>query len=335
MKSVLFSIALLIGGTLLLPSCMKEEKPHAIPEIPQKDGDFEIKSNQVHLGEDYKMYAYYSLENGPIVTGNIDKWDLAFSTDRNEMWLNGGNGNLVYATGGTNYSSVTQVPTGIKQSEWKFDYPTGLPGASALGLLSATNHIGEVLIVNVGGLINFKIQIVEANDNQYKIMAGPLEAATGTEYLLDKNQDYNNVFFSFNDGIITVEPPKKDWDILFTRYQHIYYKYNPDGSDMAYFVTGVLTNTYKTESGVDSINTYDFYSFNLDNAASYTLLPNRDIIGFDWKSVNINTSAYTVNPKKVYVIKDQKDELWKFRFVGYNDDNGKKGSPKFEYQRLK
>ncbi|WP_118949515.1 HmuY family protein [Taibaiella helva] len=324
--------AMLAAGTLT--SCMKEEKPYAIPKAPE-GGDFPVEQKQVSIGENYETQVYFSLQTGVVSTSSFKSWDVSFTTgaDKDELWMNGGKLVLVYPTGNSNYAAVTALGS-IPAQGWKYDNPSGLSGQSGLGILGGNNHLNEVLIVDDGQKNYYKLQILDISATQYKIKAGLLADAQGTSYTLDKNTDYNFTFFSFTEGIVRPEPPKKTWDILFTRYRHIYYKYNPDGSDFPYLVNGVLTNPYLVQSGGDSTKAYDFYSFNLENAKAFTLAPNRDVIGYNWKDIDINSGRYTVRPKQIYVIKDQQESLWKLHFTGFYDGDGKKGNPSFEYQRI-
>lgn len=336
MKRILPLLTAAIATTFLFSSCMKEEKPYPEPEAPVTDGEFKVLNSQVKMGEDYETQIYFSFTTGQVATSSVKSWDVSFTTgaDGNELWMNSGKPVLVYPTGNTNYAAITTKGS-IAANAWKYDSPSGLTGKSGLGILSSQNHVGEVLIVDGGENIYFKLQILEITPAQYKIKAGPLEATVGSDYTLAKDDKYNFIYFSFNNGIVTPEPPKKDWDILFTRYRTVYYKYNPDGSDFPYPVNGVLTNPYKTQSAGDSTKSYEFYPFSLEQANGFTLRADRNAIGYNWKAVNINTGQYTVRPKSIYIVKDQNDALWKLHFVNFYDAGGKKGSPQFEYQRLK
>lgn len=337
MKRIFSLLVPVAASIFLFSSCMKKEQPYAIPPVPVQEGDFKILNSQVNMGDDYLTQIYFSFTRGQVATSSFKDWDLSFSTgaENSEVWMNGGKQVLIYPTGSTNYSEIV-TKGNTTASGWKYDAPSGVIGKSGLGLLSGSNHIGEVLIIDGGEGVFFKLQIVEATTTEYKIKAGPLQSAVGSDYTLTKDEDYNFIYFSFNNGIVTPEPPKKDWDILFTRYRHVYYGLNPDGSDFPYLVNGVLTNPYKTQSASDSTKGYDFYAFTLENAELFNIRADRDAIGFNWKSVNTNTGQYTVKPKSIYLVKDQNDALWKLHFVNFNDPaTGKKGSPQFEYQRLK
>lgn len=331
MKAILPRLLAVMSAALLFSSCAKDEKPYAVP--PKGDA----QNAQVSIGEDYETQVYFSLTSGQVAFNKYRDWDLAFTTgaEQSELWMNGGKGTLIYASGKTDFATVIDKNT-IPANAWVYDNPSGLSGESGLGLLADKGHIGEVLVVNDGDGNYYKVQVTAASATAYNLVIAPIAATTGTAVTLTKDDKYNYVYYSFSKGAeVQVEPEKTKWDLLFTRYRHVYYKYNEDGSDMLYAVNGVLTNPYKTESGDDSLKAYDFNAFSLTDAEAFTLHPNVDVIGFDWKTVNINTSQYTVNPKSVFVIKDQQGVLWKMHFVNFYDAQGKKGNPQFEYQNFK
>jgi hypothetical protein len=333
MKNMRFSLSLFVCAALLFSACMKEEKPYALPPVPGQEGDFKVQHGQVNMGENYETQVYYSFDKGIVRYGGYQDWDISFTTSEvPELWMNGGKGVLLYPTGKKDYATVLSSEA-VTLSNRVYDNPNGLEGESGLGILSAAEHVGEVFIADIGDGFYYKIQLKEIASSAYVFKAGPLESTLGQEYTLDKDEEYNFVFFSFEKGVVKVEPPKTDWDFIITRYRHVYYGHNSDGSDELYPVNGLLTNPYKTSSGKDTVR-YDFYEFSTEQAATYTLYPARDVIGFDWKTVNINTSQYKVHDWKIFLIKDQHERLWKLRFVDFYDENNKKGSPKFEFQRL-
>ncbi len=329
MSAILSRLFPIITAALLFSSCQKDEKPYAVP--PKGDA----KNAQVSIGEDYETQVYFSMTKGQIAANKYRDWDISFTTgtEKSELWMNGGKGVLVYPTGKTDFATAIDPGT-IPANGWIYDNPSGLSGASGLGLLAETGHIGELLVVSDGEGNYYKLQVTAASATQYSLMAAPVTATSGTAVTLTKDDQYNYVYYSFTKGNLQVEPPKTEWDILFTRYRHVYYKYNEDGSDFLYYVNGVLTNPYKTESGDDSTRAYDFNAFGKTDAEAFRRYPNVDVIGFDWKVVNITTGQYTVKPKAVFVVKDQHDVLWKLHFVGFYDGDGKKGNPQFEYQNF-
>jgi hypothetical protein len=149
---------------------------------------------------------------------------------------------------------------------------------------------------------------------------------------LTKDSNYNFAYFAFDKGVVMPEPPKNTWDILFTRYRDTLW--DDKTGWIPYVVTGVLTNPYKTEAAADSLD--DFSTIDLAKAESLPLYPNRNVIGWDWKSYGLNsTGRYTVKPFKNYIISTQRGQLYKLHFLDYYNSAGVQGSPSFEFERLK
>jgi hypothetical protein len=62
-----------------------------------------------------------------------------------------------------------------------------------------------------------------------------------------------------------------------------------------------------------------------------------DAIGYNWKTFGgfgNATGDYQIFSNFNYIIKDSKSMLYKMRFISFYDDQGRKGSPKFEFRRL-
>lgn len=320
---------LLLSMLSILSSCFKEELPYEVPEKSKlKEGTHE---DQIHQGEFYDTEVYYSFTDGVIKSGAFNIWDLAFSCSNNEIWMNGGKNVLLYQTEFLDFSQITTVKD-LDAEGWKYDFSSGLKGESALGILDDTK-LNKLVLVNDGSRNFFKFKITNITDQAYEIEAAPLESSEFTKYTLTKNDNYNFVHFSFNDGIVVPEPPKESWDIVFTRYRFIFLGKGDDSSDVPYFVSGVLLNPYKTSALEDTV-VQNYNDFTLEHAHALSLMNERDIIGYDWKKVDINTTVYTVNTKVVFVVSDSKDNLWKLGFIDYYDDNGLKGSPRFRFEQL-
>jgi len=307
-------------------SCLKKEQPLPLP--PPGDAESQL----VNIGNDYATQVFYSFTNGIVKSDSFDIWDIAFDVhpDQNELWLNGGSNIMVYPSGQSDFN--LPMPS-LTNKQWMYDKPEGTYGLSALGALTPESHIGELLFLQKGSQ-TFKLKILEATSDHYKIEVGGVNDASGIMVVLQKEEQYNFVYYSFSNGIVQPEPVKTDWDFVFTRYRTIFPGLNADGSDMPYIVNGVLLNTFKTLGASDSTKEFNFAEFDLAASSQFTLSPNRDIIGYNWKAVNINTAEYTVLPKRMFLLKDQLNQLWKFHFVSFYDENGQRGNPRFEFKRL-
>lgn len=326
---------LLTAFYFLSASCEKKEEPHPFP--PQGDAT----ADMISIGEDYETQVYYSFESGVVDTSANASWDFSFSNwaGSSEIWVNGGCLVYIKPTGEHDLSKVNDSAS-FKSIPWKYDDPSGLDGTSALGNLITNNHIDEVLLINKQQIISgrrvasiFKLKITQINDESVSFSIDTVNGSAAQNITLAKDPNFNYTFYSLSNGVVTPEPPKDQWDIVFTRYQHIYRNYNGDGIDLLYQVNGVLLNPYQTKAADDSTKDYNFAEFALDQATSFTFFPNRDLIGFDWKVANIDNGSYIVKPNKIFLVTTQNDALYKLHFTGFYS-NGKKGYPQFEYKRL-
>ena len=116
---------------------------------------------------------------------------------------------------------------------------------------------------------------------------------------------------------------------MFTRYRYIFYNTTPY---TPYLVSGVLLNPQGIAAGLDS--TKAFSEADVAFAQQLPLSTQRDEIGFNWKAYNFTTSTYETKQHFTYIIRDREGYYWKLRFLDFYNDQGEKGSPKFEFQRL-
>jgi len=324
-------ILVLIIFSICCASCFKKETPYPVP--PKELFDTTVYESTVALGPNYINQIYFSLTNGIVKTNEYNIWDIAFSTTpSSEIWMNNGKNILLYLTNVTQFSEVTTT-NGLNAKNWLYDDNKGAPGTSGLGNLKQ-EHLNKVIIAKINNNTYFKFKITNFDSTSYTIAYTGLSENSGNEITVKKDDQYNFIYFSFINGIIDVEPRKSEWDILFTRYRYIYKAYNPDGSDFLYLVSGVLTNPHNTKSAGDSVNFRNFKTFNLDSLAVMDVNSNLDNIGFNWKTVDIQTGNYKVNDKMIYVIKDQKDIYWKLHFYSFVNNLGEKGNPYFRFSKL-
>jgi hypothetical protein len=248
--------------------------------------------------------------------------------------MNGGKDIWVYNTHQSDINAVVEPPK-IKNNEWLFDAPCGLPDSTGIGhWVKSRRAASDVYVIKMNPT-HFKdtfrkITLVDFSTTEYHMMYGDLRSGNVKTITIPKDDKYNFAYFSFDEGgkIVYPEPPKESWDIVFTRYRYIY----RDLNNFPYIVTGALLNPYKTTAYRDSSS--GFEAITITNVATAKFLKFRDVIGFDWKSYDIPTAKYTVNKKVTYVLNTRQGQFWKLRFLDFYNSNGKTGSPSFEYERL-
>jgi hypothetical protein len=332
MHKVQLNPYILIITLLLFASCEKKEQPIALP--PEGDATLEV----VNLGSDYRDQVFYSLEQARVVmTSDITSWDISFETTPKgyHLFMNGGKDGVVYNTHETDMSRV-MAPPKIKNDQWKIDDPSGIADSSAIGEWKGSNGIskGEVYILKFNATFipdTFrKIRILAVDENSYTLQYGHLRSTETKTVKIPKENGFNFAYFSFTEGaVVKPEPPKETWDIVFTRYRHIY----RDLNNFPYTVTGVLLNPARTVAYDDSVTGFEVIKADHIDEKQFTLA--RDVIGFDWKSYSIPDDKYAVNPRKSYFIKTGNNKYWKLHFLSYVGATGEPGTPSFEFKRLK
>ena len=80
--------------------------------------------------------------------------------------------------------------------------------------------------------------------------------------------------------------------------------------------------------------TGDFTSVTLADTLNNPLSTDEDVIGYDWKTYSFETSEYTINTNFVYIVQTRSGYFFKLHFIDYYDDQGQRGSPKFELVAL-
>lgn len=314
MKQFIIASILLVG----LSSCLKKE----IPVAKHEAGD--VITSQVSLSSDYRYQAFYDLETNQYVKQNLKTdWSLGFSSTNASIILNT---SLAMAVGkSTQVFEAISDTTGLT---WSYDKSSGYLDSTAIGDWQNEDFI---YVINVGTsydgtFLGFKkMDVLSWNNGTFEVRVADLDGSNDQTVTVSTNSEYNFAFFSLEDyQIKDIQPPKENWDLVFTQYSHLF------EPDFPYLVTGVLAN----RNGVEIAEIFDksFTEITLADAtnADYTLAI--DEIGYDWKS--FTGSGYVIHDDKNYLIKSTEGIYFKLRFIDFYDDQGEKGTPTFEVQQL-
>ena len=173
-----------------------------------------------------------------------------------------------------------------------------------------------------------KLQINSVNSAQFDIVWGDISDQTGTSDIILRDQSNTQfTYYKIGGGVVNIAPEDDEYDLIFTQYTHLFQ--NPLH---AYVVTGVLLNRVGTAGVRITDKTFE----EVDFVAAETMTYSSDIstIGYDWKEFDFNTSLYEVDPTITYVVQSHDGFYYKFHFVDFYNDQGIKGYPKMEVQRL-
>lgn len=319
---------LLILCSMMLSSCFKE-KPIKAPVIITQS------VYVANMGDNYTQQLYFNLQTHQFVDSN-SKYDynMAFDCNPNtyNVWINGANLSLACRTGKTNFADVTMSDT---LSGWHEELGSGVPANNAIGVWGTypiSNR--QVYIINcgvdsMGKSLGFKkMQMGDFVSNSYQVTFCDMDNSNMHTVSVPKQSNKNLVFLSFNNGGVVhdFEPVNTQWDFLFTQYSVFFGPPN----NINYKVTGVLTNPNKTFAYfVDSTSNFD--SIKRSNVVDSKFTTTLDNIGYDWK--RFNGVSYSTQSSYIFIIKSD-DRYFKLRFLDFNNPQGVKGYPKFQYFEL-
>ena len=302
-----------------LGSCIKKE----IPVPAHETGD--AITNSIELGTDYRYQAYYDCETNSFVSTHLKTaWDLGFETDPTGFHLIL---NSSCAMAAAYHETSFESKTDTVGSTWKWDNCNGHIDSTAVGNWQATSGI---YIINRGythtgthrGFWKIKMNGVDASG--YNLRVAQLDGSDDQLVSIPKNQDYVFQQFSFEDGVVNLQPHKEAWDLVFGQYTHLF------EPTVSYLVTGVIANRNQVEVAEDFATA--FTSINGTNLTSYSFSPFIDVIGYDWKEYV--GSTYITHPEKNYIVKTTEGLYYKIHFIDFYTDQGEKGAPRFEIQAL-
>lgn len=328
-------IVFFIGLTIFVSSCFQEEDAMTLPPT---SGDLEV--GVAEMTDDYRYQVYYDLATNTAAKSVLNTaWDLGFACSDTTWQIVLNNSKAMFAgnTGIKDFSLVTSA------SNVKFEFDAASGNKDSLAIrqwldISGENPVatGFVYIIDRGTDENFlhigykKVVFETPGKDNYKIRFANLDGSGEQVVSIQKDSVKNFVCFSFDNGIVDVEPPKKEWTLLFTTYQTVLY--TNQGEAVPYLVRGALLNPYLTAAGVDSLLV--FSEISLTDTVKFNLTTRRDVIGHEWKYYDFDEGIYRVEPDKNYIIRGQDSYYYKLRFVSYYNNLNQKGYPAFEFMRM-
>jgi hypothetical protein len=336
---IIYIISIIIAISMV--SCIPEESPIA----PHQSGD--VLSGSAEMGTLYLNQVYFSLKEGKVVSTNkFTDFDIEFSClpDTFAIKLNGARFMKIHNTGKVKFDEVgTQDTASLDETQWLYDNPFGKLDSTSIGNWWESKNGNtlvskqEVYIINRGVTERGKhtgyrkFQVLGVEDNTYFIKVSNLDGTNLVELEIQVNPKKNFVQVSFNSGavITELEPDYDQWDFCFTKYTDLLY--TSEGDAVWYSVTGPLTNRRFVKTSVDT--SFNFEEIKYENVLDLTYSQHPNTIGHDWKWFDLGKGAYIINPNINYVLQTA-NGIYKLHFIGFYNDAGEKGYPKFEYQLL-
>jgi hypothetical protein len=228
---------------------------------------------------------------------------------------------------------------------------TGDLTKTTFATVSATDSENKVYLVSFEGSKTpkekwFKVK-VSRNGSGYRVLFARIGETTIQTLDVPKNDAFNMTFVSLeNNAIVSVEPPKRNWDIEWG------YSTNDSGLGTPYwtqdfillnYIGGAEASEQVSTGGVDAAAniaaaTDAYNNYNEAKVSTTTFVKTRDAIGAKWRTVAAPGAINPgVNRDRFYVVKDPSGNVYKLKFVSYGvpTGNGERGRPVIEYKLVK
>ena len=333
-------IVILISGliiAIILQSCFEEDE-----RVPAK-----IKGEETEISLENSIYdnqIYFDLGSEEIRAIHPNSsWTLAFGAGPDDWHVNINSADFygVAPTGKFDFQDVVPI---TNPEMYTFDASSGNPDScSFAGWLNRESlpwqPTGEIFLISeydgIKYIPEWALRIDSYDNLVFNISYCKMKGEVFTKTVI-KDSDRNLVHVNLEPQFtqVIIEPPKTDWDLLFSQYGTILF--TDEGVPTPYFVRGALQNLFNHKTALEAKIPFD--SIDVFQALDMDFNKKLDAIGHDWKEPLIdfesNTAVYQVRKDSTWIINDNEGYYYKLRFVNYYNKTGEKGFPGFEYLKL-
>ena len=278
----------------------------------------------------YTHRAYYSLDNGLVQQSPDGEWDLAFQLTgfaagirvhhpkgvevRKVPALGIADWGLVDTAGMATWPQVYNDPKRWDLGALNQGLNPANPFDLGWGIYSMITH-------HVNGDSLFVITLADGNVRKLKIDRLASGVFTFTHARPDgsdevtvqlRKADFPNRHFAYysfaTDSLLDLDPPADSWDLVFSRYQAQL------APGVYYPVTGVRTNFGLRTAELRGV---DIATVTEADTALYPLSADIDVIGYDWKDINMTTFQWDIEDSLAYLVRQADGEVHKLVFTGF------------------
>lgn len=287
---------------------------------------------EVTQGAGYANEAYYTLGTGSVTVVPVDQWDIAFTggTSANLMINEGAassGGQLglyrlpdAYSFGDTLQpgwaeARLYNAESGEVAGAFSRVASPANPFDLGWGIYDPISHTvsnGPTYMIQERDSSWLKFRIQTLAQGQFIFEYAELDGADHMIDTIDTRGDAARamIHYSLRDQRVVDEIPAQ-WDLVFTRYT------TPlddgEGNVLDYLVTGVLQAPGVEVAEVQTLDpatrTYD--------ATQDSFQQDLDVIGYDWKSFDLQTFQFSIDPERLFFVKNREGEIWKIQFIDF------------------
>ncbi|HRN94317.1 MAG TPA: T9SS type A sorting domain-containing protein [Chitinophagales bacterium] len=284
-------------------------------------------TDTVSMGANYANQVWYSLPNNEAGNASINDWDIAFQIQgiSSSIIANGAKSNLkIYQSpfSVADWALVDTVDIGAWSELYNSDTSWDLGALNTYpddntdlgwGVYNMNTHTiagDSVYVIQLSNGTWKKFKIDQLSSGKYYFSWANLDGTNAQSDSIKKS-DYSGKNFAYfsieNKQELNREPISADWDLTFTKYTTIIYA--PQATP--YGVTGVLQNT-----GTNVVKAYPV-DVNTQTHNGYSFETPINIIGYDWKKYDMNSSSYLIADSTIYFIQRKNGDIWKVIFTGF------------------
>ncbi|MEZ4829512.1 MAG: T9SS type A sorting domain-containing protein [Bacteroidia bacterium] len=291
---------------------------------------FSFAQETVSLGPGYALESFYSLANGEVKTSPYNNWDLAFQISgfAASIRVNTAKGLTLKKVPNTDASAWATLDT-TGYASWPVQYDSDESwdkGAFNLGIEPGndfdlgwgvynpvTHHVtgDSVYVLTFADGSVKKLKINSLISGVYSFTYANVDGSSEITSSLNK-ADFTDKAFGYyafdGDSTLDREPVSTDYDLRFTRYLGLI------APGTYYPVTGVLSNSGVEIAGLQSV---DVNAVGIADTTGLAFSASISEIGYDWKSFNPSTNAWTLADSLVYFVKAVDGEIYKVVFTGF------------------
>ena len=283
--------------------------------------------DSILMGASYANEVYYSMSNSTVLVTPRDQWDIAFRANimSSSIIINDGTGVVLYTYPKSDTSGWANVDTsGLYGWTPMYNDPddwengafsrnaTGHPDYG-WGIYNTSTHNlkGDSLFIIKLRNESFRkiwIQRKYSSANTYVFKYAFLDGSDEHQVTLDCMPYSTKDFVGYNlamNVVVDFQPPKADWDLLFTKYMSV----QPNGTP--YPVTGVLQHS-EVGVGKHSQVSPGFTDWGTDGFEF-----SRQVIGWDWKVFDMQSFTYICLDSLVYFVQDQGGDVYEMIFTKF------------------
>jgi hypothetical protein len=352
MKTSFLSKTLGLLGMIVFIGCSNDDNR---PPVIAAPSDGAVLQPTVG-GSTQPNHVFVNLRTEQTFPINRESWDLGFYCGNDfRVVINGSIQMAVKAMNTTDITLPQQIDEAVAVGTFDpanvafIDHPTGDMNQTAIQQISTTLNENQVYLVNLGtqipnapattGAINItgenrgwrKIRVLR-NGQNYVLQHAAIASSQFTEVTIEKNTQYNFVFYSLvNNQKVVVEPKKDEWDLNFTAFTNTL-----PGFGSYLFSDGVLTNVRNGVVAYQVLNStgFSYDTFTISDVDNALFSNDQRTIGANWRSGGGPTSLPSVRDDRFYVVKDTQGNVYKVQFISMTNAQGERGFPTFQYALL-